>query len=203
MFTNEILGALCPLPIWLQSRASEGSGDVLTSRIVSLGGHFRSFFCSSSTMILAVSWVSGLILGVFTACHASELYLLLMRRAVESPVSIVGSLACVTLPLLFTAFAVYISKPWLIYLICFAKACAFGCTAFSVFCLYGSAGWLVRFLFQFTDLCLAPVFLWFCFQGLRGAQALRSAIPAGAIACGIVICLDFNVVSPFLGKILG
>ncbi|MBE6976079.1 MAG: hypothetical protein E7439_02640 [Ruminococcaceae bacterium] len=122
-----------------------------------------------------------------------------MRGASDCSVTIAGLLATVVLPYLFAAFAVYISKPKLLYLICFVKAFCFAMCGYGICVAYGSAGWLVRWLLQFSDICTVPVLCWFALRHLKGkGRTFRTdAMFYGGIVM-LVGYLDFSLISPFL-----
>ncbi len=149
-----------------------------------------------------LTWTAGLCCGGILACQASEPYFLLMRRAANGPVSIIGLLAAVGLPFLAVLFCVYISRPKLIYWICFIKACSFTTTGFGTMAAFGSAGWLVRFLLQFTDTLSLPALCWFALRHLDGDK--EGLWADAAVCCISLICLgwiDLSYVSPFLAAL--
>ena len=158
---------------------------------------------AASRILFCFVWIAGLVCGCIIASQASDTYLLLMRRAASSPVSITGLLAAVFLPFLFIAFSVYISRPKLIYLICFFKACTFILTGLSVISAYGSAGWLVRFLFQFADCASLVLLCWFACQHLDGnKEKLWSNTALCAVCTAFLGCIDYCYVSPFLAILI-
>ena len=144
-------------------------------------------------------WLIGLLVGGMMANQASDQFLLLMRRAASSSVSITGLLAVELLPFLCVFFSVYISRPWLIYLVCFLKACSFSYTGFAVMAAFGSAGWLVRFLLQFTSGGALALLCWYALRHLDGNC---DGIRKDSLICGLLIyslgCMDHYFVSPFL-----
>ena len=75
-----------------------------------------------SFLFLAFCWIAGLLSGASVYLAAGDSLNSLMRSAVMRPVSIV-SLLCVTMfPFLISAFAVYISEPWLLLIVSFGDA---------------------------------------------------------------------------------
>ena len=158
---------------------------------------------SLSRIIFCFSWISGLICGCIIAVQVSDTYLLMMRRAVTSPVSIFGLLTVSFLPFLFITLSVYISRPKLIHCICFLKACSFMITGFSVITVFGSAGWLVQFLLQFTDLGALALLCWFACQHLDGS---KNSLGAHITLCGTCVAglvwIEYCYVSPFLAMLI-
>ena len=160
---------------------------------------FKAVTRHRNAILLALVWVSALILGTVFAVHAGNNYFLLMRGAPDCSVSIAGLLATVLLPYLFAAFAVYISKPKLLYLVCFAKVFAFAMCGYGICVAYGSAGWLVRWLLQFSDICTVPVLCWFSIRHLQGRSCTfrTDCLIYGGMVM-LVGYLDYSLISPFL-----
>jgi len=159
----------------------------------------KAFIRHRYQVLFLIVWLVALILGTCFAAHAGNNYFLLMRGASDCSVTIAGLLATVVLPYLFAAFAVYISKPKLLYLICFVKAFCFAMCGYGICVAYGSAGWLVRWLLQFSDICTVPVLCWFALRHLKGkGRTFRTdAMFYGGIVM-LVGYLDFSLISPFL-----
>ncbi len=152
----------------------------------------------SSTVILAFCFLSGLISGLLLFRQAA-FSVSLMRSALCSDVSIFRLLCVILLPFLFSAFAVYFSKPRVLYLIAFLKAFLFAFVSAGITLAFGSAGWLVRWLVMFSD-CLSLPLLWLYWQrNVSGQQGFRLAefgVFAG-IAC-LIGCLDHAFIVPLL-----
>lgn len=168
-----------------------------SKRMLHLSAHTVSWglFC--------IAWLAGIVCGGIIATQVSEPYLLMMRGVTTSPVSITGLLAALFLPFLFIAFSVYISRPRLIYLVCFFKACSFMIIGFSVMRAYGSAGWLVRLLFQFTDGGMMAMLCWFACRHLDGSKTGLWVDTAICAVCAICLgCIDYCYVSPFLALLI-
>ncbi len=157
---------------------------------------------SGRSVLFGLVWLSGLCFGGWIANQVSEHYLLLMRRAATAPVSIIGLLAGAGIPLLCVYFSVIISRPWLIYPVCFFKACSFSLTGFAIRTAFGSAGWLVRLLLQFTDGGALLLLCWFALRHLDGST---NKLKADALLCGACIgCLgwfDYCYVSLLLAAV--
>ena len=150
-------------------------------------------------ILFSMVWIAGILCGSFIAYQASDTYLLLMRGAANSPVSFTGLLAAVLLPFFFVTFSINISRPKLIYLICFLKTCIFMITAHTVMLSYGSAGWLIRALLQFTDTASLGLLCWFAYRHLDGSrERLWSDLGLCLICTACLGCIDYCYVSPFL-----
>jgi len=158
--------------------------------------HWRQIVCF-------FAWTAGLFLGVFLANHVHDNYFLLMRMAAKSRVSIVGLLTSAVLPFLFVFYFAYIRRFWPIIAVCFLKGFLFCAGAAAVSVAFGSAGWLVRLLLLFTDICLLPIFSWLV---LRHCGASARPLQKDAVICSamvLLICsLDYCVVSPYLAMLI-
>lgn len=167
--------------------------------------HFRlpHFLRRDLSFHLAFSWVLGSVFGAITSFYASDSLLSLMRMTAVSPVSIVSLLSAILLPLLFSAFAVYISNVWLLIPAAFFKAFLYHFFCFGILRSFGSAGWLIRLLLIFSDTLTLPVLWMYWLRSIKGTReglAFRT-IPA-VCAVFLIGSVDYSVISPFLAQIL-
>lgn len=171
------------------------------------GFHFHSYFSlnqrRSRWLYLALCWIAGLLMGSLLAIGAGNAFSSWMRTADLGCVSIVSFVTVLFLPFLFSAFAVMISRPQLLLLICFLKAFSFGFCASGITQCFQSAGWLVRGLLLFSDGCLLPVLLWFWVRHIDGTQRVTtSEMLACAALTFLVGSVDRCLVSPFLAMLI-
>lgn len=156
-----------------------------------------------TAIILAFAFLAGLCAGAYAATLAGTNISSLMRTASTTCVSIAGLLPALLLPFLFTAFAVYISQYWLLIPIAFVKAFLFSYLGATVLLLFQDSGWLVQLLLMFADCLSLPVLWWLwlrlCCDGQR--KHLRCYIGVFVAIAGIV-CLDYQIISPFLVDLL-
>ena len=154
-------------------------------------------------IFLAFVWLLGLYCGI-TLFHVSQISpFSLMHRVENYSVSIVSLLSVSLLPFLFSAFAVYTHSYAFLALLCFIKGCLFAFVSMGMFLAYDSAGWLIRLLVMFSDVC-ALVPLWCCWiQIAKGSffESFRS-VYISSFAVIFLVCLDFYLVSPLLMKLL-
>ena len=153
-------------------------------------------------LLFAAVWIVGMALGTSLSAAASNSFSSVMRMAPQSPVSVVGLAVTVLLPFLLSAFAVYKDKPQALYVVCFIKIFHLMFSGFSIWSAFGSAGWLVRFLLQFSDICTTPILCWFSLNNIDGRKIRWQRdllISAGIYMC--VCCLDLLFISPFLALI--
>lgn len=159
--------------------------------------------CRRKRFFLACTWILGLMAGSACSVHSGTLLTSLMRTAASSRVSIVGLMSAVLLPLLFSAAAVYISNIWLLIPIAFSKAFLFAYFAAGLTLSFGSAGWLIRFLFMFSDCMILPLLWWYWICFIDGRNRLFYRDTAVALAVAVMIgCFDYCTVSPFLASLL-
>lgn len=165
-------------------------------------GSFTDLWCKVSTTLLAFSWFLGLSLGILFANSASDILVPMMRRAMESSVSIPGLLASAFLPFLVSALAISYCRP-LLLIICSSKAFSFGFCSYGVGLVFGQGSWLARFLFLFSDCCLIPVLYFYWLRNISGSKAsLHWELMVCIGLATIVGCLDICLISPFWAKLI-
>ena len=157
----------------------------------------------SDILILACILLLGYLIGTFLATETPVAYFSLMRSAVNSPVSIVGSLVSVFLPFLLAFAAVHYGKPALLFIILFCKATLFAHGSMCCYLAFGSGGWLVRLLLQFSDILMFPVLCRFTILYLGQPKPLRrrdTLISTDAAA--FVVIVNFCFISPYLAMLI-
>lgn len=163
--------------------------------------HHRISFARRSTpyLILASVWMIGLSSGIWAYVSSGTALVSLMRSTLQGAVSIVRVLCMTSLPFLFSAFAVFLSCPWLIFPVALVKGFSFSFAAMGLMHAFGSAGWLIRLLSCFADVVTIPLLYWFwcsCFRledrllGHRCVLAASLLLLAGSI--------DSCLIAPFL-----
>ena len=145
---------------------------------------------------LIFSWLAGLAVG---SCFYKPSLFSLMRSALFQPVSIVGLFVCLFLPLLCSYFSFVTEKPVLIVIVCFFKAVAFGFSCSLISQTYGTAAWLARFLFLFSDSCFLLVLfvLWLRRFLNTGIQNMTDVYVCAVIGI-LIAAVDYFVISPFV-----
>lgn len=171
-----------------------------------MGDRIRQFFhvlsCRKDYIVLLIFWLIGLLAGSLLATKTSSSYIDAIRLTAKNPVSIVSIFVTALLPALVCTYAAYSHKPGLIYLTCFLKTFIFSHGALTIFTAFGSAGWLVQPMVQFSEFLLLPLFCWFCMRNLKKSDGLFSDL--GIYVCvSLAVCyLNFCFVSPFLAMII-
>lgn len=164
----------------------------------SLNGKIPVWWRKASPLFLACTWSMGMLVGTLAADSARTLLCTVIRNAVQLPATIPGLLTTTVLPFLFSAFAFSFYEP-LLLVICVGKAFAFSYCAYGVFITFGSAGWLVRCLFLFSDCIIIPILLFYWIRlfscvSTNPRRELLSCLGISMLIGGI----DYYLVSPFL-----
>lgn len=156
-----------------------------------------------SIVFLAIWWFAGLILGALAAYHLSDSFFPLMRAAAQSRVSIVSLMTVTLLPLLASALAVSLDRSVLIFGISFIKAFLYSLCLAGMIGTFGSAAWLVAFLFLFSDNLTIPVLFLFWFRHIEGRRrSFCTDCLVCSVVCVLVGIMDFCLISPFLANLL-
>ena len=154
-------------------------------------------------IFLAFIWLIGLYCGI-TSFNLMQISSFPMMRGVQRySVSIVSLLSVSLLPFLFSFLFVYIrSFPFLV-LLCYIKGFLFSFVSLGIWLAYGGAGWLVRLLVMFSDLC-CMVPLWWCWIRCTEQDPAGALRPLGIalIAVTSIVCFDFYCISPILVRLL-
>ena len=156
-----------------------------------------------NTLILACILLFGYLIGTFLSAETPVTFYTLMRSAASSPVSIVGSLISAFLPFLLAFVVVHCGKPALLYFILFCKAVALSHCSMCCHLAFGSGGWLVRLLLQFSDILLLPLLCRFAIHYLRQSKPLRKYdIFVCSCAAAFVAIINFCFISPYLAMLI-
>lgn len=148
---------------------------------------------------LTVTWFLGLLLGTLFAAGLDLSFLSLMRRYFSFPVSIVIRLILAVLPFLVCTYGFMIRRQVIILAVLFCKGFSFSLLALSAYFIFGSAGWLVQPMLQFSDLMLMPVLCWFCFR--NGRSLMRDHLMCVGTAVGAVL-IHCCVVLPYVAELI-
>lgn len=155
-------------------------------------------FLSLNKILLTVAWVAGTIAGsLFVRTNPFD-FVSVMRMLSTQHVSIVGGVICIGLPIFLSSVCVKYLPGFALCVIAFVKAFTYFCCLSALVIVYGQAGWLVRWLFFFSDSCSVPVLIWFWYRNIDRKNAapwkdLRLCVAIGAL----ILCIDYFVVSQF------
>jgi hypothetical protein len=160
-------------------------------------------FRKKSHCFLALSWTFGLGFGGLVFRYVGSHLAPWMPLAASCQPSIPGLLFSTLIPFLLSAFAVYLSVPKLLFGICFCKAFLLGYVCCGVFAAFGSAGWLVRWLFLFTDLWGAALLYHYCGRHISGVRTFSPGVLTVYGCLLLVVALtDYGCIVPLLQRCL-
>ena len=151
--------------------------------------------CRKSWLILALCCLIGAVSGVLIADAVGKYYFHLMRMAVVSPVSIVGTAVSVWIPFLVCVYLIVHFKHWLVYLICTLYIARFAATGYALVATFHQAAWLVRLAVQFPQICLIPCLLYLSICRLCNRIRIREVISIVVLAI-MVGMIDYLLISP-------
>ena len=153
--------------------------------------------CNFPVLVLAYLWFLGLFLG-YRLQYSSGNSTTLIYSCVSLPLTLTGLFISVALPFVLCVFAASFRLHFLLYLIVFFKAFFLGFSLAGVCFAFGSAGWLIRTLFMFSDLFASPIFLLFIYRRIFGYKNLRKDCFLISSVLLIISIFDYVFVSPFL-----
>lgn len=155
-----------------------------------------------NTILIFLACLSGLILGTVFANFAGNAYIGLLVRSVSTPVSFAGLCISAVLPILLAVFLERFGFAKYLWMLCFWKAFLLGACSFGCYLAFGSGGWLVRMLLQFSDLLLFPVLVWLCLRSGKGKNGALLQMPWVCIVIAVAVCfIDFAYISPFVSAL--
>lgn len=153
--------------------------------------------CILHVVILAFIFATSLIYGIFTSYRDLSV-VVLMRLTLASEVSIVGLFVVLILPLLITIISVNYRCSIVIYILSMLKGFSIGYCTCGIALSYGSAGWLIDFLFFFSDFFATLILFWFWFRliYLEGNNLKRDGV-VSVLSASLIGIIDYFVVAPF------
>ena len=157
------------------------------------------FYFNWSRIVLCLVWMAGLLFGCIIALTGNSVFLAWMRSAVFQPVSIVGLLVSVFLPLLLTYISFVIKKPIILLIVCFLKAAAFAFCGTLIHQCYGNASWLVGYLYLFSDSFFAIFLFALWYRRLDCSRTTGSfELPLCVLVGVLLAAVEYLLVSPLL-----
>ena len=160
----------------------------------------RGSFCFRGNVfclfLLITVWFIGLFLGIGIY---DPMYSSLMCSVLLQPVSIVGLVMILFLPLFSVYVSLILNKPIISVIVCFLKAVSFGFTGCLITHNYGNASWLVRLLFLFSDHCCVILLFVFWFYFFCSFASNRTKYHSVFFLIAVLIAMfDYFVISPFM-----
>ncbi len=166
---------------------------------------FRNTFSQSAyfrLLSLFAVWLLGILLGSCFACFDTTFSHSLMLSTVQQPMSIVGLFTCVFLPFLIS-YLFYVSDNRLFLLIiCFIKAVAFSYSWATLTKHFGSAAWLITFLFLFSDIfALILLFRLWTVRSISAQELRKHTLFIHFLLLVVFSFADYCVIVPFIQKL--
>lgn len=155
--------------------------------------------CIFRTSLLALCWVSSILLGIALSVVLADYAIVLIQSLVLKRVSIIGLLLVLFLPISMRLIAKPLSAHWIIYVATALRGISFGFCLFLLLISYSDSAWLLVFFLMFSGIGIQiPVFL-ISIRCLCGSFTYwrRNAFfcLSFAILLGVI---DYCVISPFL-----
>lgn len=165
-------------------------------RIKALFMHFINDRILLCRLLLLGGWLLGILFGCFAASFLPVTNST-VQMLIHSRVSIIGVLTVCYLPLLFSAAIVWFSQNIYLIPLAFVKAFLFGSMSCVIVRNFSSAGWLIRWLYMFSDSVLSFVFLrlWFLCMDKR-CDRVKNFLYA-SLHCAVILVVDYFIIMPF------
>lgn len=160
------------------------------------------FFRKGYRLYLAIFWIAGFLTGMWSWFSAGPCCLSMMRTTPNGCMSIVGLICVNILPFLFSAFAVYVSIPEMIFPLCFCRAFFTFVLSLGIMQSFPCAGWLFCILLQgcITDPLL--YFYWLRIVTPKRHLCHPLAFLGIMVAVILAVSMDFYIISPVLEELL-
>lgn len=160
--------------------------------------HYSAYSYIRIKILLSICWVLGLLLGLYLAIHLPDNSHSLVRTLVHSRVSTVGLITNLFLPIILSAIVWKLKIPALYLFLAFIKAICYGFCFSAMTLAFQEAGWLLRWLFLFSDTFISVLLLWFWFRNIAKPKECGARDLCICCVLAIFICLaDVCYVTPF------
>ena len=145
-------------------------------------------------------WSAGLLTGTYLAVSTEPTFFHGMLAALSCRPSIPGLLTATFLPFLLSACTAAASYRSLLLFVSFFRACVFMFVGTVLDLTYGSAGWLVRCLLQFSGIVTLPIFCWFCLRCYTGSadKSRKRDLLVCFLLTAAAVLADYFAVTPIL-----
>lgn len=142
-----------------------------------------------SAFKLAFCWVSGFAYGIASYSSGSDILDSLMYHAISRQTSTTVLLSINLLPALLSAFAVFLSAPAALLIVCFGRAVLIGFVSTGILFSFGYGSWIVYIISCFSDLLITPCLYFYWLRHLCGSETYlsKSASTASLIAANLVL----------------
>ncbi len=159
--------------------------------------HNSQYSYTWTRVFLSVIWILGIFLGLYLSVSLTENSKSLVRTLLESRVSTVGLIANLFLPFIISAIVWKFKIPAIYLLLAFTKAICYGFCLCSIGYVFREAGWLLRWLFLFSDTCSSALLLWYWYRNITfNHSSAKDLYICGILAVSIAL-IDICHVIPF------
>lgn len=141
-------------------------------------------------------WFFAFLLGLQLSFVRSAGFSSLIGIAVCQPISIIALLCCHYIPLFLAVIAAVRHWAVLVNCICFLKAFSYGFTVLLVYLHFHTAGWLIRFLFLFSDTVVCSLLL--CLTIISRRAEHSGAYRFFCLYGFLTVVFDYIYISPLL-----
>ncbi len=144
-----------------------------------------------------IIWVCGLLSGLYVVSMSDDSAYCVFRLFLYSQSTLFGLLLTQMLPLAFTCFIFWLSKPCLTSLFVYIKAFLFAYCAFGIVLAYGTAGWMIRWIILFSSSCSTLPLLWFwCRNFTKKGESYCQDLLVCAFSLILICVFDYLAVLP-------
>lgn len=161
----------------------------------------HSLNCNYRVVILAIFWLLGIALGYMFATFVAQNAQFIFRSYIENQTSVLRLWVVHFFPFICAVFAHRFSLFYIFYLLNFVKAVSYSFCNFCVIFAFGSAGWLVRILFLFTDAFSSLLLFYFSLGCLCNRSIRKTEYLIIFFSVAVVCIIDGLTVSPFLSSL--
>ncbi len=117
------------------------------------------FYGRLQTIALVAFWLLGICLGIGLIFYDPPVISYQLQTGFLTAQSVTGFLITAS-PLLLVIVLLWCGQTLMVYPLVLATGVSFGYTAFLIFLIFGSSGWLVRLFLLFSVGCVSVLFWW-------------------------------------------
>lgn len=152
---------------------------------------------------LPICWFLGLICGMYLFYRTGTPAVSWMRRIMSGSVSILRLFGIYFFPFLFTAYAIWIARPGLLFVIAVARAALYSFVSLGISVAFGSSGWVVQGLVLCCDSVLVFCLYTMWLRALRGYKSTGTFFVCWiSTICMLMSAVNYCVISPFLACLI-
>ena len=164
---------------------------------------FRSRFLPSPSKniatVLAITITLGSLLGAYCGYNFGNRTQVLLPIAIRERGSFISLILVMSLPLFASLLAIYVRLNWLTVPIVLIKAFAVSYLGSCIQRFYNDSGWLISFLFLYSDFLTLPILCWFWLcSGNDTSVKLQRCFGIAFISLFGIALFDYRFVSSYL-----